>query len=89
MEMMAWVEGLTSIHGAFGPCHIIVYSDSEYVGLGAIDRKRSRVKNVDIWELLDAAVDRHLYVEYHHVKGHSGHRLNNLVDRIASETRRK
>jgi ribonuclease HI len=89
MEIQAWIEGLEAIAEAHGPCQVIVCSDSHYVGLGAMDRNRQRLKNGDLWTLLDAAVDRHLYVEYQHVKGHSGHRLNNIVDKLANETRKK
>ena len=88
MEIQAWIEGLEAILIAHGPCLVIVYSDSEYVGLGAIDRSRRRNKNVDLWQLLDTTIDQHRYVEYSHIRGHSGHRLNNIVDELAKETRR-
>lgn len=87
MEMMAWIKGLEAILEALGPSIIIVYSDSEYVGFGAIDRRRGRSCNNDLWKLLDAAVDSHLYVEFSHVKGHQGHEFNETVDRLAGEAR--
>lgn len=62
-------------------------SDSEYVGLGAIDRTRSRKCNKDLWPLLDKAVDSHLYVEFAHVKGHTGHMWNDRVDKLAGQAR--
>lgn len=87
MEMVAWIEGLEAVADALGPCHIIVMSDSEYVGLGAMDRSRKRRCNQDLWPELDAAVDKHLYVEFAHVKGHSGHVYNDRVDKLAGEAR--
>jgi ribonuclease HI len=89
MEMMAWIKGLQALADALGPCQVIVFSDSEYVGLGAINRDRNRRNNSKFWKQLDAAVDRHLYVEFAHVKGHSGHHWNSRVDKLAGEARRK
>lgn len=89
MEMMAWIKGLEAIHQALGPASIIVFSDSEYVGLGAMDRTRKRNCNPDLWAQLDAAVDLHLYVEFAHVKGHSNHHWNEKVDKLAGEARVK
>lgn len=87
MEMQAWIEGLDDIHRVLGPCTIVVYSDSEYVGLGAMNRSRKRNKNVDLWIAIDLAVDKHNYVEFRHVKGHTGHHYNELVDKLAGEAR--
>lgn len=87
MEMVAWIEGLKALAKALGPCHIIVISDSEYVGLGSMDRTRGRKHNTDLWPLLDAAIDTHLYVEFAHVKGHSNHVYNDRVDKLAGEAR--
>jgi ribonuclease HI len=87
MEMTAWVKGLEEIHKVLGPCTVVVYSDSEYVGLGAMDRNRKRNLNRDLWRALDDAVDRHLYVEFRHVKGHTGHEFNEQVDKLAGEAR--
>lgn len=87
MEMTAWIKGLEAIFKALGPSTIIVFSDSEYVGLGAMDRKRKRKANVDLWIELDDAVDKHRYVEFRHVKGHTGHEYNEIVDTLAGEAR--
>lgn len=89
MEMTAWIEGLCALRQVLGPCRIIVISDSEYVGLGAMDRTRGRKCNNDLWEKLDAAIDAHLYVEFAHVRGHSGHVWNDRVDKLAGEARRR
>lgn len=87
MEMTAWIRGLEAIFKALGPSTIIVFSDSEYVGLGAMDRTRKRKVNVDLWIELDTAIDKHLYVEFRHVKGHAGNEYNEVVDTLAGEAR--
>jgi ribonuclease HI len=88
MELMAWIKGLNSIFDVLGACMIIVYSDSQYVGLGAMDRTRARNKNTDLWDQIDLAVDQHEYVEFSHVKGHAGHKYNEVVDKLAGEARK-
>jgi ribonuclease HI len=45
--------------------------------------QRQPVKNQELWQRLDAAVADH-DVEWHWVKGHSGHRENELVDEAAN-----
>ncbi|TMJ66152.1 MAG: hypothetical protein E6G83_11185, partial [Alphaproteobacteria bacterium] len=40
------------------------------------------VKNVDLWQRLDAAAARHV-VDWHWVRGHSGHPENERADAIA------
>jgi ribonuclease HI len=40
------------------------------------------VKNVDLWQRLDEAVQRH-DVTFHWVKGHAGHTENEEVDGLA------
>jgi ribonuclease HI len=52
-----------------------------------MDRTRKRNKNVDLWLELDAAIDKHLYVEFRHVKGHSDVEYNEIVDKLAGEAR--
>jgi ribonuclease HI len=42
------------------------------------------VKNKDLWERLDEAVQRH-EVEWRWVKGHSGHPENERADQLARE----
>jgi ribonuclease HI len=42
------------------------------------------VKNVDLWQRLDAAIARHT-VHWHWVRGHSGHDLNERADELARE----
>ena len=41
------------------------------------------VKNVDLWQALDEQCGRHK-ISWHWVKGHSGHRENELADQLAN-----
>lgn len=88
MEMLAWIEGLNAIFDVHEACEVLVYSDSEYVGLGAMDRTRKRGKNKDLWIRIDHAIDHHEYVEFVHVRGHNGHCYNERVDKLAGQARR-
>jgi ribonuclease HI len=87
MEMAAWIEGLDSLFKSLGPCEVFVYSDSEYVGKGAMDKTRNRRKNQDLWLQIDRAVAQHEYVEFEWVKGHHESYYNDLVDKLAGEAR--
>ena len=42
------------------------------------------VKNADLWQRLDAAAARHT-VQWHWVRGHAGHDLNERADELARE----
>jgi len=44
---------------------------------------REPVKNQDLWQLLDAVLLQQ-EIEWHWVKGHSGHEGNEYVDRLAN-----
>ena len=44
---------------------------------------RKPVKNADLWQLLDAENARH-DVQWQWVKGHSGHRENEIADQLAN-----
>jgi ribonuclease HI len=88
MELTAVIEALGLLKQA---CYIELYTDSKYVMDGAcqwmINWKRKNwmksksepVKNVDLWQALDAAMQPH-QIKWHWVKGHSGHPENELVD---------
>jgi len=88
MEIQAWIEGLTYLQMTFGPCEVLVYCDSQYVGLGAMDRKRARRKNRDLWKRLDEAMDSHKYVEFVWVRGHHESYYNQLADKLAGQARK-
>lgn len=91
MELMAAISALEALKR---PCSIDLYTDSIYVkdgitkwiigwkakGWKTADKKD--VKNVDLWQRLDAAVAQHK-IKWHWVKGHSGHDLNEQADELA------
>jgi ribonuclease HI len=92
MELMAAISGLESLTRA---CNVRLYTDSKYVMQGItewIDNWKAKgwktaskqpVKNVDLWQRLDAARARH-EVQWHWVKGHSGHVENERADVLAN-----
>jgi ribonuclease HI len=92
MELQAAIEGLKALRE---PCLVVLTTDSVYVRSGITTwlanwkRKgwktagRQPVKNVDLWQALDEQNQRHK-VEWHWVKGHSGHRENELADVLAN-----
>ncbi|MDR2878073.1 MAG: ribonuclease HI [Chromatiales bacterium] len=91
MELMAAICALESLTRR---CRVSLTTDSEYVkkGIGewlpswkrrgwkTADKKP--VKNVDLWQRLDEAAQRH-DIKWHWVRGHSGHPENERVDRAA------
>lgn len=93
MELTAAIEGLNAITR---PCEIRVVTDSEYVKKGMtlwLENWRKRnwkgsngklVKNIDLWQQLDAAVKRHTKVSWEWVKGHAGHPENEMADQLAT-----
>jgi ribonuclease HI len=88
MELTAAVLGLNAVYDDCGSAPVLVYSDSEYVVLGAMNPKRKRRKNVDIWMALDEARSLHSYTEFNHVRGHDTSYYNHMVDEMAGEARR-
>ncbi len=93
MELMAAIIGLESLNE---PCSVTLTTDSKYVMHGITDwivnwKKRGwktaakkPVKNEDLWRRLDKARDQH-EINWQWVKGHSGHRENELVDALANK----
>ena len=91
MELMAAIEGLNALKK---PCRVQLTTDSNYVrdgitrwihgwqrnGWRTSDRKP--VKNADLWQQLLDVVAPHR-IEWHWVKGHSGHVENDRVDALA------
>jgi len=91
MELTAAIMALETLTR---PCEINLYTDSQYVrggitswitgwkarGWRTADRKP--VKNIELWQRLDAAKTLH-QVEWHWVKGHSGHEMNERADALA------
>jgi ribonuclease HI len=92
MELIAAIEGLAQLKK---PSNVSLTTDSQYLRLGVkqwmANWKRNGwrtaakkpVKNRDLWERLDELVTIH-DVEWHWVKGHSGHPENERVDQEAN-----
>lgn len=89
MELTAVIEGLRTVYACYSPCPVIVYSDSEYVVLGASDKTRKRHKNKDLWRCLDKVEEELGEVKYEWVRGHTGQQYNEMADHLAGEARRK
>ncbi len=88
MELTAVIKALSVLKE---PCHIELFTDSKYVMDGTlqwmpnwkkknwINSKKEPVKNVDLWQQLDKEIEDH-QINWHWVKGHSGHPQNERVD---------
>lgn len=93
MELQAAIEGLQALTR---PCVVDIYTDSSYVQKGITEwiqgwkqkgwknSAKKPVKNVDLWQALDAATQAH-QVSWHWVKGHAGHPGNERADALANE----
>ena len=92
MELTAVIEALQALKAA---CDITLYTDSRYVMDGVTQwlpnwkknnwktaNKKSPVKNIDLWQLLDSLLEKHK-IHWIWVKGHAGHPENERVDRLA------
>ncbi len=91
MEMTAAIVALEALKR---PCGVRLYTDSRYVldgitqwlpgwkarGWRTADKKP--VKNIDLWQRLDAAAAPH-QVEWIWVRGHAGHPENERADALA------
>jgi ribonuclease HI len=93
-ELTAVIEALAALKR---PCHVILYLDSEYVRKGITEwiagwkargwrtASKQEVKNVDLWQRLDAAVFGAGHrIEWRWVKGHSGDPGNERADMLAN-----
>ena len=91
MEMRAVIESLKTLKKL---SEVTLYTDSKYVmdgitkwifnwkknGWKGSDKKP--VKNVDLWQELDAQVAKH-QIKWVWVKGHSGNKFNEIADVLA------
>lgn len=92
MELMAVINGLSKLNRF---CNVVISTDSQYVKNGMEEwihnwkkngwksSNKKPVKNVDLWQQLDALVQK-FNVSWEWVKGHSGHVENEIVDTLAS-----
>ena len=93
MELMAAIAGLETLKRS---CDVVLTTDSQYVKRGVEEwiarwrangwrtSDRQPVKNQDLWQRLAAALEGH-QVQWHWVKGHTGHIENERVDVLARE----
>ncbi|PWB78904.1 MAG: ribonuclease HI [Methylocystaceae bacterium] len=91
MELTAAIAALETLTR---PCAVDLYTDSQYVrggvtswikgwkarGWKTADRKP--VKNVELWQRLERAAERH-DVSWHWVRGHAGDEMNERADALA------
>jgi ribonuclease HI len=92
MELRAAIEGLSALKT---PCRVEFFTDSQYVKNGMTlwiegwkrkgwrMKSRKPVKNMDLWQALDAAVAKHT-VTWRWVKGHTGQAGNECCDLLAN-----
>lgn len=93
MELMAAIGALEALKR---PCVVDLHTDSQYLRNGIMSwihgwkrngwrtADKKPVKNVDLWQRLDEALKPHK-IEWHWVKGHAGHPMNERADELARE----
>jgi ribonuclease HI len=93
MELMAAISALEALKK---PCRVDLHTDSQYLRNGIMTyiakwkqngwrtADKKPVKNIDLWQRLDAALKPH-QVRWHWVKGHAGHAMNERADVLARE----
>ncbi len=91
MELLGVINALQALKE---PCQVDLYTDSQYI-VNAMNkgwlkswkakgwrRKDGALKNPDLWQALDAALNQHT-VTFHWVKGHADNPYNNRCDALA------
>ena len=93
MELMAAIAALEVLNR---PCLVDLHTDSQYLRNGILTwinqwkrngwrtADKKPVKNVDLWQRLEAALARHR-VRWHWVRGHAGDAMNERADELARE----
>ncbi len=91
MELTAAIMALEAL---LRPCAVDLHTDSQYLRSGVMNwiagwkargwrtADRKPVKNVDLWQRLEAAAERH-EVNWHWVRGHAGDEMNERADALA------
>jgi len=92
MELTAVIRALEALPR---PSRVSLYTDSQYVQKGISEwihswkrrgwktADKNPVKNEDLWRRLEELAARH-EVEWHWVRGHSGHPENERADQLAN-----
>ena len=92
MELTAVIESLAALKT---PCRVTLHLDSEYVRNGITSwihnwkrrgwrtASNQAVKNVDLWQKLDAVTQAHK-IDWRWVKGHAGNEGNERADALAN-----
>ena len=91
MELLGVISALRALKE---PCQVELYTDSQYI-VNAMNkgwlkgwkargwrRKEGPLKNPDLWQALDALLEKHA-VTFHWVKGHAENPYNNRCDALA------
>ncbi len=93
MELMAAIRALAALSE---PCMVELTTDSQYVRKGITEwivnwkknnwrnSAKKPVKNSDLWQQLDKESQRHT-IKWLWIKGHSGHRENEIADELANK----
>ena len=93
MELMAAIAALEALTR---PCLVDLHTDSQYLRNGIMTwinqwkrngwrtADKKPVKNVDLWQRLEAALAKHR-VNWHWVRGHAGDAMNERADELARE----
>ena len=93
MELLAAIEALEALKR---PCQVDLHTDSIYLRDGITKwitkwksngwktAARKPVKNMDLWQRLEDAIERH-HITWHWVKGHAGHPGNEAADALARQ----
>ncbi len=91
MELMAAIQALEALKR---PCSVALNTDSQYLKGGVTTwmkgwkkngwktASKEPVKNIDLWQRLDAATKIHT-ISWHWVKGHAGNEMNERCDALA------
>jgi ribonuclease HI len=94
MELMAVIQALEALKR---PCHVVLHADSQYVLKGITEwlsgwkargwrtAAKQPVKNVDLWQQLDALVAGSEHkIDWRWVRGHNGDPGNERADELAN-----
>jgi len=97
MELQAAIEGLIALKRK---CKVKITTDSKYLKDGILKwivnwkkngwktANKTNVKNIDLWRRLDQLMRKH-DIDWHWVRGHTGHRENEMADQLAQDAIKK